>query len=329
MSDQSYTFLQSLTVNGHSVDMPRVVSLSYIEQLDLSGASFILQLRDEQSYIRDEFGLAKGAEIVMEMGDVYGTGGELFTETFIVYVCPVESDIITVEGFQKECHELKIKAAEPKFFVNKSPRTILSQLVPSLKIDCASLSAGTYHLNQGQPPTRLLRQMARDYGAACWINRGTIYFKTLAEIASGTPLLSIGLNNVNADVEIAKYNVLNEDALYDRALQRCCSAWTTDGGYLSSEGQEGKPALLLSYPAIPAQLDNQALCINPKLDIVVVGDSRYTPAAVLSLEIIKLSHDAAIDESVAASLVVKTVTHYTESSKYNNRMILGALNEQD
>lgn len=326
MSEKSYTFIQKLSLGGNEVDIERVVSLSYTEMLDLSGPSIILEIRDEQSFIRDNYGLIAGSEIVMELGDVHGVGDQLFEETFIVSAYPVENDIITIEGFQKDCHNIKTPAGKPIFFVDKPPAVIIKALLPGLVVDSSINVRGTYHLNQGKTPARLLRDLARDNGAACWICRGTVYFKPLASLLTGTALLKMGLNSFDADINIQRYNYINNSALFERALHKSYSAWTTNARHKHSSTHKDKQSVLLGYPVTPQQLNNQSLYVQPLIDVVTLGDSRFTPGVIFDLEIVKLSSDAAIDESVDKQLFINTITHYTKGSKYNNRMVLGASN---
>jgi hypothetical protein len=323
MNKQSYTFVQNLSINGYELDIESIVSLAYTETVDLSGPSIILQLRDAQSIIRDLCGLAGGSTVKLEMGDLYGTGDQHFEERFIVITCPIENDIIKIEGFQRDCHDIKNPAGKPLFFSDKQPRAILAALLPNLVVNCTVSGRGTYHLNQGKSPSRLLRDMARDYGATCWICRGTVYFQKISAIQSSKALLKIGLNSHDADVNIARYNKINTTSLYERVVHKSYSAWLTDSGHKHSLTHKNKPSVLLAYPLTPALLSNQSLYVQPVIDIVVRGDSRFKPSVLFDVEVIKFSADAALDESVESRLFIKAVTHYSESTKYNNRIILG------
>lgn len=326
MTAKNYTFIQSLSINDNEVGIDRVVSFAYTEPLDLSGPSIILELRDEQSFIRDDYELSAGSEVVIEMGDIFGVGDQLFEETFIVATFPVENNIIKIEGFQQNCAALKVPAGKPLFFVDKPPAAILNTLLPGLTIDCSVSGRGTYHLNQGKTPARLLRDMARDNGAACWICRGTVYFKALVDIAGADPLLKVGLNSLDADTEIARYNKINTKALFERSAHKNYCSWSTTDRIKRSAIHKDKPSVLVAYPLTTRQLANRCLYVQPSLDIVVLGDSRFMPGVNFDIEIIKLSGDAALDESVEANLFVKSITHFTQGRKYNNRMILGAVN---
>lgn len=327
MSQSSATFAQSLTINDYDIDVNRIVSLAYTEYLDLSGPVIVLELRDEQSFIVDNYGLVDGTEIVIEMGDVHGVGDGLFKETFITMLYPMANGVIKIEAFQKDCYNIKTPATKALLFNDKSPKDILAALLPGLKIQSTVNGKGIYHLNPGKTPSRLLRDMARDYGAACWICRGTVYFKDLSEITSATPSMILGLNSNNSDVDIQRFNKINNSSLYKRVAHKHFCSWDTALGHQRSNAFKDKQNVIVAYPLTPAQLANQAIYVQPMLDVVVVGDSNFMPGLNLGLDIVKLSYDAEIDESVPAKLFIQSVTHYSQDMKYNNRMVLGAIDE--
>lgn len=326
MSNQSAMFAQSLKINGNDIDVNRIVSLAYTEYLDLSGPTIILQVRDEQSFIVDNYGLVAGTEIEIGMGDVHGIGDALFTETFTTMLYPVKNGVITIEAFQKDCYSIKTPASRSQFFTDKSPSEIISALIPGLKIQSNVNGKGVYHLNPGKTPSRLLRDMARDFAAACWICRGTVHFKLLSEIVATPAALTLGLNSKTCDVDIQRFNKINNSALFERVAYKNFSSWDTELGHQRSGVCQDKPLVVVAYPLTPVKLANQCVYIQPMLDVVVVGDTNFMPGINAGLDVIKLSHDAEIDESVPATLFIHSVTHYAQEMKYNNRMILGALN---
>ena len=328
MSQSSAIFAQSLMINGHDVDVNRIVSLAYTEYLDLSGPVIVLELRDEQSFIVDNYGLVDGTEIIIEMGDVHGVGDGLFKETFITMLYPTSNGVIKIEAFPQDCYNIKTPAAKAKLFNDKSPREILSALLQDLKIQSSVTGKGVYHLNPGKTPSRLLRDMARDFAAACWLCRGTVYFKALSEIASLPPSLTLGLNSKNGDVDIQRFNKINNSALYKRVAHKHFSSWDTVLGHQQSTAFKDKQHVIVAYPVTPAQLANQGVYVQPMLDIVIVGDSNFVPGLNVGLDIVKLSHDAEIDESVPAKLFIQSVTHYAQGMKYNNRMMLGVIDNE-
>lgn len=327
MSDKSYPFVQKISIDDQPLDMANMVSLTYIENHDLSGPSITLKLRDEQSIIRDTMGLKENSMITIEMGDVTGSGEAHFEETFIVSTCPTSNDIITVEGFQIDCDKLKVPASKPRFFTEMSPKDIIAELLPSLRVNCLISGVGTYHLNQGKSPSRLLRNLARDFGAHCFIARGVVNFIPKKVFSTGTPIIKLGLNSPDCDIAIQRYNKLSEKAIYERTAHRSFSAWTTDKGFISSTTHQDKPSVLLAYPTTIAQLTNQSLFVLPIADVVIMGHSTISPCTTIDLEVIKLSQDAEMDESVDRLVGVHTIAHFAKGSIYTNRIVLGIKNE--
>ncbi|MGF1905281.1 hypothetical protein [Aliivibrio salmonicida] len=327
MSDKSYPFLQRVFIDDTQIDMANIVSLSYIEHADLSGPTIILSIRDEQSIIRDTIGLKKDSMIKLEMGDVSGASNELFEDEFVVLTMPIENDVITVEGFQKDCHALKTPNGKPRFFTNMAPEKILAELLPSLNVVCEVSGAGTYHLNQGKTPSRLIRNMARDFGAACFISRGTVYLIPYSKFNAGEPLLKMGLNSPTSDssinVKIERYTKLTDEAFLERLVQKNFASWITDKGHVNSGNHKEKQTVLLAYPIIPEQLANQTIHVQPRIDIEVVGNAALKPCTTIDIEIIKLGSGGEIDESIDRLMGIQTITHHTKGSMYNNRIVMG------
>lgn len=325
MSDKSYPFLQKISIDGQGIDMNNVRLLAYTEYSDLSGPTIILELRDEQSIIRDVVGLKTNSIITLEMGDVTGVSNEFFEETFTVLTMPIENGMITIEGFQKECHELKQPSGTPRFFTNMEPSQILAELLPTLKVVCNVSGVGTYHLNQGKSPSRLIRNMARDFGATCYIARGSIYLIPLSTFNTGDPVVKMGINSPNADTNIDFFNRLSEEAFLKRLVQKNYASWITTKGYINSNTHEEKESVLLAYPTTTEQLANQTLHIQPKIDVVTIGNTKLMPCSTVDIEIVKLGKNSEIDESIDRLMGIQTITHYAKGSAYNNRIVFGVI----
>lgn len=339
MSNKERMFLQSLSIDGvdlssseFDVSLEDVASIAYIEQFDLSGSTLTLAIRDANGLFRDNIGLGVDSELVAVFGDLGGLESDHFKDTFAVFsVAPHtdDKDVLVVEAFQKDVEQLKIKAAKPRFFTNLEPRAILKELAPNLTIDCRVSGVGTYHLNQGKAPSRLIRNMARDYGAAAFVCRGTLYMLPLSSFGVGEPVVRFGhntqYNDENIDTQIHQLNRIDVTKSVTRKLCRNFAAWSPEAGLVSSGEYEDKPTQLLALPITRNQLSNQAKFVVPVLDVVAIGQLKLKPFDTVKVEVVKFDANAEVDHSVPSLLGIQTITHFCEGTKYNNRIVLGVV----
>lgn len=319
-------FLQSLKVDGWEIPAAKVVNFAYIESLDLSYPAVIVEIRDVDSVIRGDFGLKKHSVLEAEMGDVNGAGNRFFVSRFIISACPIENGVIKAEGFHESVDKLKQPAARPIYFVKKSPAQILSRLLPELRVDCSINTLGTYHLNTGGSASRLLRSMERDLGAAIWISRGVVHCHKLDQLVAAKPLLKMGLNTQDADATIVNHSRINDEAIFERQQKKQYCSWQIDKGISRSTTNADRAPVMLSYPLGNQLLNNQSLYIQTVMDFETVGNSDFTPSEMLDFELIRLSGDGEIDESISSKLIIEQVTHYEQAGKYLNRIFVGEIN---
>lgn len=326
MANKSYTFLQSLSVNEIEISPIFVVSLAYTEQMDLSGSTIVLQLQDSNSRIRDETKLAKYSTITLAMSDIAGTGDSHFNVTFTVLKYRIDKGVIVIDAIDSLVYELKKCARAAKFIVNKSVQDVLALLVPSMPIKCDNLGGNenTYHLNAGQPVSRLLREIARDYAAAVFVHRGTLYFKRYDQLLT-TPSFTLGLNSNDADSEMIRFTRIDDDAVIARMTDYTKAFW--NGNAIVSIDNE-QPRRIVAAPIDERLLANHQVRVASIVDCVVVGHSDFAPSMTLGVEVIKFSADGEIDESLPSKQIIKTVTHFAQDSKYNCRLILGAITSE-
>lgn len=319
-------FLQSLKVDGREIPLGRVINYSYIESLDLSYPGVIIEIRDVDSFIRDDMGLKKGSIIETEMGDVNGVGDRFFSERFVVGPFPIKNGVITVEAFQESVHRLKQPAVRPIYFANKTPAQVLKRLLPELRVECSINTLGTYHLDVGGSASRLLRSMERDLGAAIWVNRGVVHCHKLDRVMEAKPLLKMGLNTQQAEAVITTHRRVNDQAIFERQQKKQYCSWSIDKGISRSNTNADRAPVMLSYPQSQQLLDNQSLYVQTVMEFETVGNSDFAPSVMLDFELIKLSATGEIDESIGSKLTIEKVTHFEQAEKYLNLIFVGELN---
>ena len=312
-----------MTINGQALDLDSVIQATYIETINMDGPMLTMQIRDSLTLITDQYGLTGGSEIVCEMSDLHNNAGSSFKERFTVGPPKKEGDVITIDAFQADCAKLKTPAPKARYFNEKRPGFILQQLLPGLTVVTDITDAGTYHLNEGMTPSRMLRAMARDYGAALFICRGKVYFKTLSSLKGQPPAYKVGTNRSRGKIDINIANQTRPDlkALYERNLRRQWYTFNDYGELIKGSAQAGFPSAFVS--GLPGRrLDNQNAYLLPRLDMTSHGLASVFPSMLLELDIVK--HDAfgEVDESLPSKLLVSTISHHHAGMSYLNRIEL-------
>ncbi|MCG6387508.1 hypothetical protein K6U51_12725 [Vibrio fluvialis] len=327
MSEQEreYFLVQKIAVGNNDVLMEHVHSCAYIENASMEGVKLILTLMDEAGLYRDDYGLSEGAEMVVTLADPGGRGDDIWIETFVVVKPEVKDGLLIINGFAKPCHQLKQPAVTPRFFTNKQPKEILSELLPGLKVDVDNFEkSGTYHLLPGTPPSRLIRSMARDYGAACFYARGVAYFKAF-KLLSQSEDFKIENGNPNADYSFSRFTMLGERELDKRVLNKSYVSWDTVEGMQSAvNGSAGAPTLISVEQA--KALNNQHMGIIPLLDVELGGNSRLMPLKWCSVLFHKRLPATELNEALPERQVINCVTHFQQGNRYLCRVQLGEIN---
>lgn len=328
MTKQTKAFVQSLFVGGVEVDRTLLISAAYMESIDMSCPSLIVEINDQRGDMRDEIGLVEGAEIKIEFGNVLGADEALFIEKFIVSVAPIKSGVIKVEAFSKAVHQLKEPCVKPVFFVEESVTNILSLICKGLGlvVDCSVVGKATYHLNYDMTPSRLLRNIARDFGAAVWICRGVIHFHLFERLMTQKTFLKAGINSNDVDITITAHDAIRDKKLYERITQKKYHSWATDKGMQSSTTHGNKSHVIMAYPP-QRQLDNLSKYFQPMMVFECDGMADFEPSKMIKFLMIRLSKDSEIDESMPSRMLITGITHFTQSNSYLNRIEVGILNE--
>lgn len=322
---QVKAFVQKVLVNGEELNRQALLNATYIETMDMSAPALIAEINDDRGDIRDEMGLVEGAELLIEFGDVTGDGEALFTETFIVSLAPLTNGVIKVEAFTKTIHQLKEPCNRPRFFVDKPVVQMLAELCQGVSIDCSVKRNGTYHLNHGMTRSKLLRDIARDFGAAVWVNRGVIHFHTFESIMAGAVFAKVGLNDPEADIKIRSHDVIRDKPLYERIKKKTYHSWSTDKGMAASSTNLDAANVIVAWPP-KSQLNNLSKYIQPLMSFEALGNSDLEPSKRFEFSMLKLSKDASLDESLPMHMVLNRISHFTENERYLNLIEVGVLN---
>lgn len=321
-----YPFIQDIGIEQkHGILPDHIIDCSIIETGDMSGTKMILRLSDKNAYYRDDLGVKKDTELEVTYGDPEGRGDDIFIDKFIVMSAVMREGVLKIEGFQKDCHQLKQPAQTPRFFVDQTPSYILSALLPGVKLVVDVGQAGTYHLNPGASPSRLIRNMARDCGAMAFYSRGTFYFLSISKLLSQKPAFTVEHQNPNAEVSINGFQINDKSFMYRRVLNRQYLRWDTVTG-LAKDGTPENGIVVVTTPgAHTLQHQNQA--IVPLLVAEMLGNSMFMPSLAMNVVLNLGTIEKVIDETLPERQLVNQVTHYQQGSRYLCRMELGVPNE--
>ncbi len=324
MADPQRIWLQRLTINGNVISEEVIVSSNYIEYIDTSGPLLTLQLLDPNSVIRDDYKLQSGAVIECEFSDTQAKNPVLFKETFISGRPEIKGDSITVDSFSKACHRIKQPVINPRFFVSKSPAFILAELIPGLKIVSDFAEVGTYHLNAGMNASSLIFSMARDYGAAAYICRGTVYFRSLRKLFQQQPS-HLFTKNAPTGINIATSRVVDNKSTYDRQLRRQWHCIDQYGQRHDSRANADCASVIVSGIP-PGRLENQSLHLMPVIVAESLGVGALQPGQLIETDHVKFNEASERDASMPIKMLVLRTGHYSQGRRYLNATEFGVLN---
>ena len=316
MKIQSKAFVQTIKVNGQEIDKTALISCAYIESLDLSSPCIIANFMDDRGSLRDDLKLVEGAIIDLEFGDVDGRGRAMFQESFVISDAPIRNNVIHAEGFSRSVNSLKQPAVKPKFLVDQPIKMILANLCEGtgLAISCSVVGVGTYHLNHDMTPSRLIRNIARDFGAAVWVSRGVLYFRSYEDLMRQSPVYKVGLNAKDVDIDMTKHEVVKNQKQFERVAQKNFFSWSIDKGMQASVTNADKSKVLVT--ANQPQLNNLSKYAQPLLVLECYGISDLQPSNMLDFILVRLSSDEALDESLPNRMFITRITHYTQGERY-------------
>ncbi|HHA1396872.1 phage tail tape measure protein [Enterobacter soli] len=314
-------FLQSVKVGSTEIPREMISRVVYIEFADLSGPQLELEIRDGTNYLTDTLGVTKGTILTCSMGNPQGMGNTSWTDTFIVLKAPEKGDVVNIIAFSEKVKALKERAPAPKFFVQKQPATIVSALASAFAVDVDSFKKlATYHLNMSQKPSAVLARIAQEAGALCWAARGTIHVKGMTALSTKTASYTYEANNPKATYRINRFSKLNDQDTYLLHRQYKYTAYSATNGVLTA-GKDTWPVKMVSVDDQTA-LNNMIMCLLPRFDMEVDGNSALTPGMPIKVLVHSYSSTSGLDESIPSQMVVERVVHLEDRFNYNCRVIL-------
>ncbi|HCG7330492.1 hypothetical protein P3551_21000 [Vibrio parahaemolyticus] len=320
---KEYFLVQKVVVKDEEMLVEHIKEFVFIENGSMDGNKLLMKVLDSTAVYRDDFGIKRGTKITVTLADWNNKGDQVWIERFIVAKAAMVDGFLQIEAFEQTIHYLKQQVDKPRFFTNKQPKEILAELVPHLKINCDDFDRGaTYHLNSGGTQSRMIRAMARDYGAMCFVSRGVMNFKSIKNIPMEKEFKLEHSNPIKADHTIARYQIIGEEGLFERVLNREYVDWNIVEG-IQRYGSGAK--VMVSVPQEKA-LKNQNVSIIPILDIELNGFTTFMPMKVCEVLFHKQIDAQELDESIPDKQIITQAVHYQADNKYQCRLELGVKN---
>lgn len=312
----SDVFLQKLIIDGEDVGAHSVLSITYIERLNLTCPKLMLKIVDRQKVFQDNAKLQDGARLELVLGDATGRGEELFKEAFIIGAnWEVENDALMVEAMQEDIYRIKQPVAVPMFFVNKTVKQILGAIFPNHDIVMSSYEFKyTYHVLTGATISMMLERLKWDAGAEIYLMRGKVYFTLLKSFSDKADSFQFDYQrNSSSNPTIIEYKRNNPRGAVLRREARDYMCWDRTRGMIKLA--TGKPREFLPFTH-ESHIKNHNLSIIPMMECTLAGDGRFTPAMMIKFELNRALTDSIIDESVPSRQLMSGVRHFQEGMKY-------------
>lgn len=323
-------FVQKITLiqKGQPVgdfDLSFIKEVTYIETIDLSGPKLILVVDDPFRVIRDEMQVKERNVLEVVLSDRYMRDNMDKTIRFTILTMPIVGSVVTFNCLQETVCRLKTPAKEAILFTEKPVTAILQKLAPGVKTDISSLPVlNSYHLLPGMRPSKLLRQMAKEYGVMLFWRRGKIVCKKLKDMLKADAKITY-YHNDNGEKEnrIISFTRSNAKSVITDKSVRNFMGWDMVKGVVKSSKAIKAAAELVSVANVPS-MDGQLEVPKPAIDFMVLGNGALVPGIPLTLVWNGDRVDMPIDESLPAKVVIGTVAHYYSASSYYCR-VMGVL----
>lgn len=321
---QQQYFLQSAVLNNKEIPRSWITSVVYIEKTRLTAPLLVLEVHDTNGQLVDEMGARYGATLVAELGDPTGQRGA-FKETFFVTSAPANGDVVRIISLSADLKRLKTPSPRVRLYADRQPGDVMKEHADKMSVDAdAFKKAMTYHLNMGEKPSSVLRQMAEDHGALAWCARGRFCMKDMAKLIKSKPVLTYEANNPQAKYTISKLSNLNQDNATTSSRDYRFVGYSMTDGYIEV-GDKSKPIRYISDADVNT-LMNMARVLVPKLDIEVSGNADITAGMVIAVQIHRYDPENQVDETLPKNFIVAAAVHHEDRIGYTTRMILGVPN---
>ncbi len=307
-------------VEAAILDLSFLKEVTFVETIDLSGPRLMMTWKDPDSIIRDDMKVRERDVLEIRIADIWAQDAIDQTIQFTIWTMPNSGNMVSMNCMQRHVDLLKQPAKEAILFTKKPVETILKRLAPGLKYDVGPFPAlEDYQLLPGERPSRLLRQMAKEKGALCFYRRGTIVFKTLADLLKVKVKHTYENDNSTAKNQIRQFTKPNAKSVISDRVDRNIVGWDMSKGIVKSGKQTKKPPEFVSVSTMQS-MNNLLAIPYPVIDFTAEGNGALIPGMPIALKWNMGKIDAPVDESLPTRVVIGTAAHWYSAQKYQTRV---------
>ncbi|MCC8380052.1 hypothetical protein [Xenorhabdus sp. PB30.3] len=321
MSRHQHQLVQSIIFNGEELDLSFLKEATFIETTTLDGPKLIIEYDDKEKYLRDDLAITERDVFTIVLSDPVNLDILSWEAEWVVMTMPVnQGDIITFNLLLKTLYDLKQPSPIARCFVREPVSKVLRQLVPNLPIDVGTFPIRLdFHLLPAQRPSRLIRQMAKELGALVFIRRGTLVFRTLAELQTMKPTFTYHYNDTREKYQIAQYSLPNDSSLIRDLTHRRFVGWDDKKGMVYSGKHTNTP---IEHSGVTNKfvLDNLSKIPIPVLDAYMFGNGGLRAGDVVEVVWNRSDLERPIDESLPTLVVIGLVAHSYKGKKLYARI---------
>lgn len=319
MNHREHQLVQSLRFNDEELDLSFLVEATFIETTSLDGPKLIIKYDDKEKYVRDDLAIQERSILTAVLSDPVNVDVLNWETEWVVMTMPADEGTITFNLMLKALDDLKRPAANARFFVQETAKSVLSNLT-SLPLDVGTFPLRLdFHLLPAQRPSRLIRQMAKELGALVFIRRGTLVFRTVEELLSRPPSYVYHYNDTRQEYQIAQYALPNDRSLIDDLTHRRFVGWDDQKGMVYSRIYSSSP---VEHTGVTSKvvLDNLSKIPVPVFDAYMFGNGGLVAGDCLGVVWNRSDLERPIDESLPERVVIGLVAHSYKNRKYYCRI---------
>ncbi|NHB94565.1 hypothetical protein [Photorhabdus cinerea] len=321
MSRHQHQLVQSIIFNGEELDLSFLKEATFIETTTLDGPKLIIEYDDKEKYLRDDLAITEQEIFTIVLSDPVNLDILNWETEWVVMTMPVnQGDTITFNLLLQTLYALKQPSLIARCFVREPVSKVLRQLVPNLPIDVGTFPIRLdFHLLPAQRPSRLIRQMAKELGALVFIRRGTLVFRTLAELQTMKSTFTYHYNDTREKYQIAQYALPNDSSLIRDLTQRRFVGWDDKKGMVYSGKHTNTP---IEHSGVTSKfvLDNLSKIPIPVLDVYMFGNGGLRAGDVIEVVWNRSDLERPIDESLPTLVVIGLVAHSYKNKKLYARI---------
>lgn len=326
---QEHLLVQRITVNDEfEMDMALLLSCTYVETLDLSGPRIMLTFSDRENIVRDDYKINENTVLEIAFSDQHIRGGIDIVEKFVVKsVTAAQNQTMQVVGFVGAIHLLKMPTRQAIFVNGCDAKTVIQRNLPGVPVQSGMLPAvNSWHLLPGERPSKKIRQLSRELGAAIYYCRNTFNAKSLKELFAQEPFAEFHYDDRREENQILSYQSTFRTEFAHERMRRSFIGWDITEGLIQGARNTDAPLEMARF-GDSLTLDALNSYLLPAIDFECNGWGALKPGLCLSLKFHRSREGKPYDESIPGKVLIYAVSHHYATNRYACRVKGGVVYE--